>query len=552
MALSGGPPIQPFAVDSTCVSVAAHQQAASSVPAEPAPVPVAPRWSHRLLEILPGLATWTVILGLVALPNVIDPQYVVAGIVVLDVYWLGRSLVVVQGIRKSHKRIREESRIDWWQRCEELPPSVWTDPDGTTWDPRELYHAALIPTYTERYEVLEATVSALAAANYPTERKFVAIITRTTDEQGIDNVKRLQQEFAGRFHRFWHIRDPLLPGIVAGKSAAMAYGGPELFRFIEMEGLDPRRIIVTDLDSDFRIHPQYLARLTWEYCQDQERDFRLYQPVPMFHNNIWRVPAAVHVLASSSTQWQMFLHTRKHRLVTFASYSMSLHMVRDVGYWDPHVIQEDSRFYWRCFFRYGERLEVRPISLPIYGDCPRARTYSDTHASQYNQIKRWAWGVSDVPFVFLNMLTHPEIPLWLRAYRFGLLVFNHLLWVSMPVLLLFGASIPSYLAVLSDWLHVPVPLPYDYSLTDLSGELGLLSAGILTITLVNVAVLIAVDESLVPPRPKEWPIWRRVKSYGEVFLYPVFGLLFSVIPALESQTRLMFGFYLEYRVTAKE
>jgi hypothetical protein len=97
-----------------------------------------------------------------------------------------------------------------------------------------------------------------------------------------------------------------------------------------------------------------------------------------------------------------------------------------------------------------------------------------------------------------------------------------------------------------------VPLPYDYSLTDLSVQLGLLSAGILTITLLNVAVLIAVDESLVPPRPKEWSIWRRVKSYGEVFLYPIFGLLFSVIPALEAQTRLMFGFYLEYRVTAKE
>ena len=34
--------------------------------------------------------------------------------------------------------------------------------------------------------------------------------------------------------------------------------------------------------------------------------------------------------------------------------------------------------------------------------------------------------------------------------------------------------------------------------------------------------------------------------------YPFVGLFFSVIPALESQTRLMFGFYLEYRVTEKE
>jgi hypothetical protein len=34
-------------------------------------------------------------------------------------------------------------------------------------------------------------------------------------------------------------------------------------------------------------------------------------------------------------------------------------------------------------------------------------------------------------------------------------------------------------------------------------------------------------------------------------LYPVVGLLFSVLPALEAQSRLMVGMYLEYKVTEK-
>jgi hypothetical protein len=190
--------------------------------------------------------------------------------------------------------------------------------------------------------------------------------------------------------------------------------------------------------------------------------------------------------------------------------------------------------------------------MPIYGDCPRAKTYSGTHASQYNQIKRWAWGVSDVPFVFLNMMTHREIPIWLRVYRFLLLVFNHLMWVGMPLLLLFGASIPGYLAVLSNWTGIHITGPYDYSLTHVADYLGLTSAFILTLTLVTVCVLIYVDEKLVPPRPADWSWFRRAKSYLEILTYPFVGLAFSVIPALESQTRLMFGFYLEYRVTEKE
>jgi hypothetical protein len=522
------------------------------VPANPDPPIARLSLGQRVLEILPGLATWTVILGLVALPTLVYPSVVVGMIIVLDIYWFGRSVIVTRGIRQTFRALKREMATDWLARCLELPAASWTDPDGTTFDPREIYHAALIPTYTEKYEVLQATLHAWDQAAYPTDRKIVAIITRTTDTGGIENVKRLQEEFAGRFAHFWHILDPLLPGIVVGKSAAMAYAGPVLHEHLEEVGLDMKKVIVTDLDSDFRIHAEWMGRTTWEYVQDRDRDFRLYQPVPMFHNNLWRVPAAVHVLASSSTQWQMFLHTRPQRLVTFASYSMSMHLVHDVGYWDAHVIQEDSRFFWRCFFRYGERLKVRGVPLPFYGDCPRARSWGTTHVSQYNQIKRWAWGVSDVPFVFLNMLTHPEIPLRLRIYRFLLLVFNHLMWVAMPLLLLFGASIPGQLAAISTWTGIHFIGPTDYSLTRLSDYLGYTITGILTLTLVNVAFLIAVDESLVPPRPAGWSRLRKLKSYVEIFAYPFYGLAFSVLPALESQTRLMFGFYLEYRVTEKE
>jgi hypothetical protein len=505
----------------------------------------------RLLELFPGLLTWSAIIGPLFLAA-IATWVAIYLIIALDVIWLVRSIVLVRVVRSTFRLLQEEEKTDWMSRLIELPREDWTDADGTTFDPREIYQAALIPTYTEKLEVLQATLSAWAAADYPAERKIVAIITRTTDTDGIANVQRLREEFEGRFHRFYHILDPLLPGIVVGKSAAMAYGGAELYRHLQQEGFDARHVIVTDLDADFRVHPQYLAYVSYEYCKDRDRDYRLYQPIPMFHNNIWRVPATVHVLASAATQWQMFLHARPSRLITFSSYSMSMHLIHDVGYWDPHVIQEDSRFYWRCFFRYGARLKVKGVFLPIYGDCPRSKSYARTHASQYSQIRRWAWGVSDVPFVFLNVLLHPEIPLRLRIQKFGLLVFNHFLWVSMPFLLLFGASLPGYFVFLSDAVGLHFPAPYDFHLVANANLLILLSSGILTLTLLNVSVLLAIEAKLAPPRPSEWAWWKRAKSYVEMFFYPVYALFFSVIPALESQTRLMFGFYLEYRVTEKE
>src|SRR5260370_41272883 len=107
-----------------------------------------------------------------------------------------------------------------------------------------------------------------------------------------------------------------------------------------------------------------------------------------------------------------------------------------------------------------------PVFLPIYGDAPEASDRGmpwervKTHANQYNQIKRWAWGVSDVPYATVRLLRHPEIALGLRARRDGDMVFNHLTRATLPLLLRFGAAIPRML--LEVW-----------NLTLTAGQLGL-------------------------------------------------------------------------------
>jgi hypothetical protein len=497
----------------------------------PAVRPVPSHFKRRLLEILPGTITWTLILGPMG-ASLFFAQQVAVGIVLLDAYWLLRSFVVVINIVRTYLRLRVTRRTDWWQRCLDL--SATRPPI----DPREVYHLTLIPTYTESYVVLEATVQAIVDANYPAERKIVAIVTRETDKAGASNVARLRDRFGKELFRFFHVKDPLLPGIVIGKSAAMAYAGPVVKGEIDRLGIALDRVIVTDLDSDFRVHRQYFAHLTFRYVQDAARDACIFQPIPMFHNNLWKVPAAVRIMASACTQWQMFLQQRPDRLVAFSSYSMSLRMLHEVGYWDDDVIPEDSRFYWKAFFHFGERFHMGPVFLPILGDAPRAHDYASSHVSQYNQIKRWAWGAADFPYVVLNILRHSEIPLSLRMRRFGYMVFNHLAWATLPVLLIAGLSIP-------------LLIDLDFNLSTRAQVLGAVSAGLLTVTLSNILVLVLVEIALNPPRPRHWPLIRHVWAYLQLLAYPFVGLALSCLPALEAQTRLIFGHYLEYKVTEK-
>ena len=109
---------------------------------------------------------------------------------------------------------------------------------------------------------------------------------------------------------------------------------------------------------------------------------------------------AVRVMSASPSQWQMFLHSRPHRLVAFSSYTCSLEFVRRVGYWDKDVIPEDSRFLLESVLHLRRALlGAGPSILPLYGDSPNRVTTPSTHMSQYNQIKRWAWGITDVPYV---------------------------------------------------------------------------------------------------------------------------------------------------------
>src|ERR671923_2896770 len=98
------------------------------------------------------------------------------------------------------------------------------------------------------------------------------------------------------------------------------------------------------------------------------------------------------------------------KLQSFGSYSTTLHMVHDVGYWATDAIPEDSRFYWRSFFRYAGTFRAEPLFIPVYGDAVRARSYPRTLVQQYMQIRRWAWGVTDIPYYIRNAVTHAEIP----------------------------------------------------------------------------------------------------------------------------------------------
>jgi hypothetical protein len=541
---------------------------------------------QRLLEVVPGAVTWGLIVLSVGL-SFRWPEVVAWFVLTFDVYWLYKAVMLTGSVAAAFTMIRRTVAIDWRTRTFGLRDIAGRIADiearvaaiearvklldragerlaagggrreaarlrderkgllrllarrgEAIPDPDRLWHVALVPTYTEPYEKLHETVRALAEADWPRDRKMVAIITRETDLDGRENVARLREAFGDAFLHFFHILDPLEPGIVVGKGSAMAYGGRWLYRELTGMGFDPREVLVTDLDSDYRVHPGYFGYLSWTFLTEPDRFRRLYQPVPMFHNNLWETPLPVRLVAIGATHVQMWRSLTPEKLVSFSSYSVSLQTVHEVDYWATDAIPEDSRFYWKSFFRYSGEFHAVPLFMPIYGDAVRARSYPRTLIQQYTQIRRWAWGVTDIPYYIRNALAHSEIPRMTRVRRLLDLWLDHLNWAIAPFVIIFGSNLP-------------LVLNPAFAQTTLGQNLPLYASWLLTGAFACLAVLMYVEERIAPPRPAGWGFFRNVASRVQWLLIPVVGLVFSNLPALDAQTRLMAGKYLEYRVTEK-
>jgi hypothetical protein len=295
--------------------------------------------------------------------------------------------------------------------------------------------------------------------------------------------------------------------------------------------IKPENVLVTNLDGDHIVHREYFARLTYKYTIDPNRDRKTYQPVPVLFNNIWDAPAPNRVCAMSSSFFQIVEAVRPFRLKTFASHSQSLQTLLITDFWSNKTIVEDGHQFWRTYFAYNGDHEMVALFIPIYQDCVLAETYYATFKNQYLQMRRWAWGISDFPFVIKGYIKHPEISLgekFLQVFRF---FSGHFSWSTASFMLAFA------------W--IPLLFNQDFQDTVLAHNVTVVSSTIMNLAWVTLFANIWVFFTLLPPKPRHRRKTRYLGLVLQWILVPVVALFFSAIPALESQTRLMLGKYLD-------
>ena len=499
---------------------------------------------YRYLEILPGFLSWGTLLGLVIL-SYFEPVFVAFFIIAFDVYWL--LLVLYLGIHLlvSYRRMKTGLKTDWRGLCEKLPVRTIEIKGGAKKDFRwtDIVHLMIFPFSYESYEVIEESLKAVARSGYPLDKMILVLgVEERAGAAALERARRAEKEYGSLFRKFLITVHPDgIVGEIKGKGPNQAWAAREAKKLIiDPENIDYDRILVSVFDIDTVIYPDYFFCLAYKFLTADEPHRSSYQPIPVYHNNIWQAPFFARVAASSNTFWQMMQQIRQEKLATYSSHSMSWRTLNDIGFWSTSMVSEDSRIFWHSFCFYKGDYRVVPMYYPVSMDVCMDETMLQSARNLYKQQRRWGWGVENLPYLLFNTIKNrKELPLGKFFNRIFVQIYGFHSWATNALII----------AVIG-WL--PMLLGGDrFNATVLSTNLPVVARTLMMIAMSGLILSAIISTLLLPPKPKAYGVARNVVMLLQWLVLPVSIIVFGAIPGLDAQTRLMFGKYLGFWVTPK-
>lgn len=522
---------------------------------------------YRFFEMVPAIISYGAFALLIVL-SLVSPLLAAIYLMAVIIVLLVRATGIVYHTIMGHRRLVKSQAIHWAHRLGELedPAAAFekhknrndrgygmvshvenlrliaADESGSFPKPSDMYNLVIIAAYNESYDVIEPTIQSLVRTTYD-HSKLVVVLAY--EERGGPDIEaaaeRLKKKFAGKFNDFIIVKHPRdMPNEVVGKGGNITYAGKYMQKWFEAKGIEYKNILVTTLDSDNRPHPAYFDYATYEYIVNEDRKHLAYQPIALFLNNIWDVPAPMRVLATGNTFWNIISSMRPHLLRNFASHSQPMEALVEMGFWSTRTVVEDGHQFWRSYFYFNGNYSVHPLYIPIYQDAVLDNTYTKTFKAQFIQLRRWMYGASDVPFVASHIFTKKRtVPFWPSFVWFIRSLDGYVTAASVSIIVAFGGWVPLFLNSQAYRDVVAHQLPDTISVFQ-------------RIAMIGIIVMVFLSFKLLPPRPERYKRTRTIGMVLQWLIMPLTAIGFLSFAALNAQARLAAGRYLvKFDVTNK-
>lgn len=522
---------------------------------------------YRFFEIIPALVSYSMIILLIIL-SIVNPLWAAVYLLAVIITLLVKSIGIAYNTIRGHNRLVRAQRVNWHERLEQLERPVDSyaqlfhqrssafgsaahrenlrliaaAASGEYPLPSQLYHAVIIAAYNEAYDVIQPTIESVKRTDYDNDHLIVYL---AYEERGGEAMRRtaarLQKRYQHTFHTFQIVEHPKdLPDELIGKGPNITWAAHHLQQWCDAHHLAYDDVIVTTLDADNRPHPTYFDYVAYEYIVQPDRKRLSYQPIALYFGNIWDAPAPMRVIATGNSFWTIISSMRPHTLRNFAAHSQPLNALVEMGFWSKRSIVEDGHQYWRSYFYFGGDYSVIPIHVPIYQDAVMADTLRKTLVTQFKQLRRWGYGVSDIPYVAVRLFSRTRnVPFWEGLARFARLFDSHVTLATMAILVTFGG-----------W--VPLIINPEASRNITAHALPVVVSYIQQIAMIGLFITILLMLKMLPPRPARYKRHRTLWMVLQWILMPITSVCYNSLASFNAQTRLMLGNYLDkFEVTDK-
>lgn len=488
--------------------------------------------TQRGLEIFTGLSPWLLITFLI-IGSFVFPVVVAYFVIAFNVFWLYKSAQMTLGIVVGYLNLRATQKVDWLAKLE--------NDEKTKHEFKKVVHVIIIPNVAEPNEILLRNVRSLSEQNFPLKQVYVVLAMEDREGEPARNrsaliKKELKNKFAGIIDTY-HI---LTPGETIGKHSNNTFAARYAKKYLtETKKISIENIIATTCDVDLVFHKEFFALLTYRFLTSNKRFNQFFQTALLAYNNIGRLPFLTRIpnIVGSINNLAVLSKPRT-RIMNYSTYSLSLKLLDFVGYWDTDVIPEDWHLNLKAYFATDGKIEVVPLFLPSYLDAAESTSRWKAYKNYYEQVKRWAWGAVDIPYALKMLFSDRKIPFFNKFLKVSVALEQHFLWGTSWFLITIGALIPTVLNP-------------TFARTTLGFNLSRVSGFILTLCLLGVIAIAIVDVLLDPGKKRKFLTFLHPFTYLQWLVMPVAGLVFGALPGLESQTRLMLGKYIGYKVTEK-
>lgn len=486
------------------------------------------RYFYRFLEILPGFASWTTLIAVI-LASIYAPFVAAYFIIAFAVYWVLKTAFLSYHLRYNWKRLRHHMQLDWEKMIERFEYG-------------HLYQLVILPFYMEGEEVVHQSLESLTKTNYDKKNIIVVLAAEERAGKGAQEIaERMQQKWGDQFASMLVTVHPEnIPGEMAGKGSNATWAAEEARKkILDPHGIRYNHVLVSIFDIDTVVYPDYFNCLVWHFMMAERPLKTSFQPVPVFNNNMWEASALSRVVAMSSTFWEMVQQERQERMATFSSHSVSFQALYEVGYWQSNMVSEDSRIYWNLLIANNGEYDVVPLSYPVSMDANVGRTFWHTLKNIYKQHRRWTYGVENFVYIIYHFTKNKNIPLG-RRIKIGLQqAEGYWSLVTNPIMLFILGWAPIFLG--GRVFHETV----------LSYNLPIVVRNLLIFAMFGLVISSIISLTMIPKRPEGRSRLSYVVMAVQWVLVPITMIVFSAIPGLDAQTRLMFGKYMGFWVTPK-